>query len=60
MRDVLFSSQCVGVGLVLSKLGLVVCYCGCRTPLLHGQKLSRMGFDSPRGDEYSCVCEHFT
>ncbi len=56
-RDVHFSSQCVGVGLVVSKLELVGCYCGCRTPLLHGQNISGLGFDSTRGDEYYCVCE---
>jgi hypothetical protein len=36
-----FFNQCVGVGLVVLKLGLVGCYCGCMTPLLHGQNLSR-------------------
>ncbi len=34
-----FFNQCVGVGLVVLKLGLVGCYCGCMTRLLHGQKI---------------------
>jgi len=50
----------VGVGWVVLKLGLVGCYCGCMTPFLHGWNLSRLGFDSPRGDEYYCLCEHLT
>jgi hypothetical protein len=59
MRDVHFSSQCVGVALVVSKLGLVGCYCGCRTPLMHWKNLSRLGFHSPRRDEYYCEAEPF-
>jgi hypothetical protein len=31
-----FFNQCVGVGLVVLKLGLVGCYRGCMTPFLHG------------------------
>ncbi len=35
----------------------VGCYCGCRTPLLHGQDLSKSGFDSFGGDHVNvCVC----
>ncbi len=35
----------------------VGCYCGCRIPLLCGQDLLRLGFNSPRGDHvYVCVC----
>ncbi len=60
IKDVHFSRQCVVVGLVVSELRLVACYCGCRTLLLHGQNLSRLGFNSPKGDEYYCVCEHLT
>jgi hypothetical protein len=57
MRDVHFSSQRVSVGLVVSKLGLVGCYCGCKALFLHGQNLSGLGFNSTRGDEYYCECE---
>ncbi len=28
----------------------VGCLCGCKIPLLHGQDLSRLGFNSPRGN----------
>jgi len=45
-------NQCVGVGLVILKLGLVECYCGCMTPFLHGRNLSRLGFDFLRRGEY--------
>jgi hypothetical protein len=57
MRDVHFPSQCVGVRLVVLKLGLVGCYCGCRTPLMHGKNLSTLGFHSPTRDEYYCEAE---
>jgi hypothetical protein len=41
----------------------VGCLCGCKTPLLHRQDLSRLGFNSLGGDVYVfmflnlvCVC----
>jgi len=44
IKDVHFSSQCVGVGLVVSKLGLVVCYCGVQDSSLAWAKPFKEGF----------------
>jgi hypothetical protein len=59
MKNDHFSSQCMGVGLVVLKLGFVGRYYGSRTPILRGHNLSRLGFDSLRGDEYYYLCGHF-
>jgi hypothetical protein len=56
-RCPLFKTMC---GCWVGCFKVVGCYCGCRTPMLHGHNLSRLGFNSPRGDEYYCVCEHLT
>lgn len=59
MRDVHFSGQCAGVGLVVLKLGLGGCYCGCRTPLMHGRTFQGWG-SIPREEMSTIVTQNLS